>query len=265
MFSNRGEEGAAAGGDEDLRSSDEVPALDLSWLGALHLLRTLNLQDVVEVNRPPLTLLVHLGGCASGGNGGTGSGGASRSPPPCLEELLLPSGFGLDGPSVHALAGLRHLTRLFAALVPLSGALAGRPPPPLTTTLRHIELYLWEPMARGSTLPMVAGLLAAKPPAALSLYLQFSQAPTALHLFALQEVVERVREVAWLRVAVQGLDALQVCATARGGAGVMHVTACIEAVLYDGSHCRIWCAAQRTHAPGGGGATPAACQALLAR
>ena len=163
-------------------------------------------------------LLLQLGGGDGDGHSGAGSGGSSQSLAPFLEELLLPIGFELDVPSIHALAGLRHLTRLTAALNHWpGGTLAARPPPPLATTLRHIQLGLWDSVTRGSSLPMVAGLLAAKPPAALKLHLNMGQALTPQHLRALQEVVERVREVAWLALKSSGLEGFQVCAWAPVG------------------------------------------------
>ena len=224
-----GEEEAGAGGSEDseeLRSSS--PTVDLSWLGALHRLRKLDLQGLGP-SEESVQHRLHLGGSASGGDGSTSSGcSQSRSPPPCLEALLLPKTTELDGPSVHALAGLRHLTRLSAGLAALNSvgcrAFAGRPPPPLAVTLQHIELWLWDSGTPASSLPVVAGLLAAKPPAALRLALEMDEYTTAQHLLVLLEVAERVREVAWLRISA-GVDELQVDA----GLGVgcrAHACAC---------------------------------------
>ena len=190
--------------------------LDLSWLGSLHHLRKLDLQRLdkghLRANLSNRHMLLHLGGGDGDGHGGAGSRGSSQSLPPRLEELLLPIGIELDVPSIHALAGLRHLTRLTAALNHRpDGRLAGLPPPPLATTLRHIQLELWDSVARGSSLPMVAGLLAAKPPAALRLTVKTGEGTTAEHLLALREVAERVREVASLNFNSCGVDQLQVC------------------------------------------------------
>ena len=195
------------------------PTLDLSWLGALHRLRKLDVQGLEDRNDVRTDFLLHLGGGhGSNTDGGGGSGGAgsershSRSLPPCLEELLLPSEIQLDGPSVQALAGLRHLTRLSAALDSWGcRALEACPPEPLATTVQQIQLWLVDLLNPASCLPVAASLLAAKPPAELRLILQMGEGTTSQCLLALREVAERVREVASLSITCFGEDKFQVC------------------------------------------------------
>ena len=210
------------GADEEI-----LNLLDLSWLGALPRLRKLDLQGLWPDGELQHLIQLHLGdggssgnsdpdGSASGGSG-TDSGCRGRSLPPCLEELLLPKAIELDGPSVRALAGLQHLTRLSAALNSRAcRALEACPPEPLAVTLRHIELWLcrgsgYSATPAASSLPVVARLLAAKPPAALRLTVNAGNGTTAQHLLALREVAERVREVALLTIISCGEDKLQVC------------------------------------------------------
>ena len=217
--------------DDDLPS---VPTLDLSWLGALHHLRKLDLQGLSRGSEHANFNLLQLGGGgsrstpdASGSGSGAGAGSArsaSRSLPPRLEELLLPRAIQLDGPSMHALAGLRHLTHLSLTLNDtVCGALRARPLAPLAATLRQLELWVEDLLGHEAnmecTLPVVAGLLAANPPAALRLTLEVkggSGVDTA-ELVLLRGIVESVREVQLLSITFYDLSLLQVSWWAGGG------------------------------------------------
>ena len=216
--------------DCDEEDPSEAPTLDLSVLGALHHLRKLHLQGLIngggDDGRNFKLRLVGGRGCGGSSTGGTNtdgggaSGRSSRNLPPRLEELLLSQTFELNGPSVHALAGLRHLTHLSAALnADVCSALDPCTPAPLAVTLRHIQLWLAGWRNPASTLPLVAGLLAAEPPAALRLDVNMGRDTTALHLLAIREVAERVREVASLSIRSCGVNQLQVCAAPEVGPG----------------------------------------------
>ena len=210
--------------------------LDLSWLGALHHLRKLDLRglhgDLAYFNG------LHLGGgggggCTGGGStsggGGVDSGCRGRSLPPCLEELLLPRAIQVDDRSVRALAGLRHLTRLSATLSDsVCSDVGGRPLAPLTATLQHVELWVvslpWHVETPICALPVVAGLLAAKPPAALRLALSFSKGDrvAAPELLRLLGIAESVRSLELLSISNYGWEVGQVsCWLGLGRAGPM--------------------------------------------
>ena len=201
----------------------DAPMLDLSCLAALHRLRKLDLQALKRTGSHHNLVRLHLGGNASSNNpGGSGAGGGAdsgcsgRGLPDRLEELLLPQDTQLDDPSMHMLAGLRHLTRLSAVLGDsLCSAVKARPLPPLTATLQQVELRVvslaWHAETPICILQVVAGLLAAKPPAALRLTLDFDDVfqfdgTTALKLLRLRGIAESVREVELLSILCYGLQ-----------------------------------------------------------